>query len=519
MARAAAANDQAQADRRTRSGKNSVRGSARNSRRRSGANGSSTGRRKTRDSCRSSLRKPTARPRKRSQSPRPAASPSTSRSEATEILRLPPLRPYQEQLLQDPARDVVCYSATQVGKTDTCACWILARAWESPNTLWGWYAPTEKQLRQGFTALLILVSTAGVCVGKTESPGDRSIRLLNGATITFASWHDPETLRVPTVHGAVVDEAGLLTQQAWGVISSRRSATLGPIRFIGNPGLVTGPFRTLCSLGEDPNRDRRLINSHRWTWRELANALACACGLALGDDTAPDPAGHQPGCERARYIEFIANEKATLPEMEYLRLYEAEWTADENALFRADMIDAKTTGEPWNAPTAGRRYAVGVDVGQETDYLVAAIWDVDDCRLGHLERWRHVPYPQSEQRLAAISKTWNQAVLHIELNGPGLGVFQHLQQRGIPVRGWDTTAASKGPAVFDLVGAIHDPTHRASLAPLPPLQSELRAFRYLRLPAGGYRYEAPTGMHDDCVMAALVGYQAIARGSMPLWEL
>ena len=413
--------------------------------------------------------------------------------------------------MEETARDAVCYSCTQVGKTAACAVWLMARRWNDPGHLGGWYAPTEKQLRQGFSEFVQITSTAGILARKTESPGNRMAWLTNGSSVNFASWDHPDSLRGETIYDAVVDEAGLLTQQAHGIISSRRSATLGPIRWIGNPGLVTGPFRSLCAHGEDPERNRKLISTYRWTWRDHARTLECPCGSPDIEATTPaDPSGHGGTCGRRDYLEFIANEKTTLPEVEYLRLYEAEWTADEDALFRSASVDDKTTGEPWSKPEPGVNYIAGVDVGQMNDYLVVALFNQETRRLGYMERWRGLPSHESEEKCTALSERWNGATLVVETNGPGRPLFDGLQKRGVFSEEWVTTAQSKGPAILAFARELHDPVSGLTLAPLPPLQAELKVYRYIRLPAGGYRYTAPAGMHDDCVIAAVVGHQAIS---------
>jgi hypothetical protein len=425
------------------------------------------------------------------------------------------LRRYQQAFLAETARDAVCYSCTGVGKTWVCAAWICQQALRHPGTVWGWYAPTEKQLVTGFNTVVAILSAIGMFAGKVEAPGSRIVRTTAGAVIAFASWHDPETLRGPHLAGAVVDEAGLLTPAAYGVISSRRSATLGPIRWIGNPGLSTGVFRQLCEAGEAPDRDPRLVATYRWTWRDMAAEKRCDCRGPVAVGEHADPTLHDSACDRRAYLEFIRQERRTLPDGEYRRLYEAEWTADEAAIFRPECIASKTTGAPAETPTPGHRYVIGVDVGQEVDYLVAAVWDANETRLCGMERWRGVPSPESEARLHALSQHWGNAPLTIETNGPGRPLFDGLAHRGAPTREWVTTAQSKGPAILAFARDLHDPDSTLSLAPLPPLQDELRAFRFERT-LNGYRYTAPSGMHDDCVMAAVVGHQALIAATMPL---
>jgi hypothetical protein len=46
----------------------------------------------------------------------------------------------------------------------------------------------------------------------------------------------------------------------------------------------------------------------------------------------------------------------------------------------------------------------------------------------------------------------------------------------------------------------------------------MKQFRYTRLAGGGYRYGAPPGLHDDCVMAAAIGWN-YATSPVPWLEV
>ena len=53
-----------------------------------------------------------------------------------------------------------------------------------------------------------------------------------------------------------------------------------------------------------------------------------------------------------------------------------------------------------------------------------------------------------------------------------------------------------------------------TIIPDPVLVGELQAFEMERLPSGMFRYGAPSGMHDDTVMALAMAWQACAK---PVW--
>lgn len=226
---------------------------------------------------------------------------------------LPPLRNYQTELVKDQRNEVVCLSSTQVGKTFAYACKLLAAMWEyrGPHSCW-WTAPTYKQSRVAQKIMYMIAESAGIRARGPSPPFEQnpppSLVLIQGSTCEYRTWDHPANLMGDPVAAVVVDEAGLLNSAAHGAISTRRSYTLGPAWYIGNPGPVEGPFERLCDRAEKEGR------LYRWTWRTMHEWL-----------TEHDP-------QRAvKYLEHIESERATLDRREFKRLYEAEW-ADWNEL-------------------------------------------------------------------------------------------------------------------------------------------------------------------------------------------
>jgi hypothetical protein len=348
---------------------------------------------------------------------------------------------------------------------------------------WWWIAPTFSQIAQGFKLALAFASSAGMVQASTVSPFP-IIKLVNGATIEFRSWEREQNLAGTTIGGGVVDEAGLLTNEAQGIISTRRSATLGPLRYIGNPGVVAGPFRRLCAFGEEAkvpgSQWSGVFSIHRWTWKDKYDAL-------LTNDAG----------KAAAYAAFIEQERLSLPEYEFRRLYEAEWTEDEAAVFR--NLDACIDRTAGLLASTSDRFVLGVDVAQSVDYLVAVSYAVDARRLELRYRVRGIPYAQAAVALKALSVELN-APLVVEENGPGIALIQELVRLDCPVFPFTTTAQSKQELIINMAADIQ--AARLKLADHAPMPHEFAVYRYTRGPTGLYRYSAPDGEHDDTVMAA-----------------
>jgi len=424
----------------------------------------------------------------------------SERCSPTALLYLPPLYPYQRKLLEDPARDAACVSATQIGKTFALACWILVCAWQDQKRIhpWWWTGPTYAQVMNGFQYIVALATAAGIVAGQpTVTPFPR-LRLLNGALLEFRSRDEAQNLMGTTIAGGVVDEAGMLTAEQQAAISTRRAETMGPLRYIGNPGIVSGPFRRICAKGESAmaggSESPAIYSLHRWTWRDRYEAMKVT-----------DP-------RRAEeYAEFVEQERASLVDYEFRRLYEAEWTEDEAAVFPGAGVEPVSGGDPLATGAPGETYSIGVDVGQMADYMVAVAISESGLRADAMDRFRGIPYPQAVDRLIEFGRRFPGRFI-VETNGPGIAVYQEMQRRSVEVDAFETTGRSKEAAIQSLAVALCPARTSLRLAAMQPLQHELQVFRYWKRATGAtvnYHYAATEGEHDDCVMALALAYHGI----------
>ena len=315
-------------------------------------------------------------------------------------LTLPPLYAYQEALVTHPRRDVAVVSATQIGKSTACAAWLLARLWCHPNARGWWCAPTYWQAENGYNILKTLATSAGVVKGLTRD-SKLTFSLINGAVIECRSWERDENLQGPSVHYMVIDEAGLLTPSARGILSSRRSATLGPIRYIGNPTANMTEFWRLVQQAKaaDPDDDRAPALM-KWTWRDKAESFA-------------------PGPDRDAYINFIEDEKKNLPSDEFRRLYEAEFLEIGTGIldFKPVCVNGGDSAhpvrlpwsEPWNHDPDGfedEPVVGGLDLGQRIDWTVLSLVGRRSGRLKAMLRIKDSSWDLQIEKVIALASQY-----------------------------------------------------------------------------------------------------------------
>jgi hypothetical protein len=87
------------------------------------------------------------------------------------------------------------------------------------------------------------------------------------------------------------------------------------------------------------------------------------------------------------------------------------------------------------------------------------------------------------------------------MGGP---LVEQLQREGLPVQGFTMTAPAKMRLVDDLALAFERDALR--IIPHEVLIAELSAYEAERLPGGLIRYNAPSGQHDDTVVATMLAW-------------
>jgi phage FluMu gp28-like protein len=157
-------------------------------------------------------------------------------------------------------------------------------------------------------------------------------------------------------------------------------------------------------------------------------------------------------------------------------------------------------------PPVGKATVIGVDWGRTNDYTVFAVVS-DAGEVLEIDRFCGIEYSLQRARLQALYERYGRPMIIAESNSMGGPVIEQLARDGLKVRPFTTTNASKAEAVEALAlaferGEIKIPNDAA-------LIGELQSFEAKPLPSGLMRYEAPTGGHDDTVMALAIAWQGV----------
>jgi hypothetical protein len=384
--------------------------------------------------------------------------------------QLPRLYPKQHAAIYSTARYTIIEASTKCGKTAGCLVWLLGRSWNGRDgqNRW-WVAPVFSQAKIAYRRLKRML--AGSDPQKRVWDSNESelwISLINGTRIWFKGSDKPDSLYAEDVYDAVIDEASRCKEDAWTAVRSTLTATGGSVKIIGNV------------------RGRK-----NWAYQMAMRAKAGAPGMAYFKLTAYDAVDGG-----VLDIEEIEDAQRTLPENVFKELYLAEPSDDGGNPFGIDAISKCVAPELSTYPPV----AYGIDLAKSVDWTVLAGLD-EFGAVCHLERWQS-DWGQTRRR---ILETVGDVPTLIDSTGVGDPVVEDLIRVRPNVEGYKFTSASKQQIMEGLAATIQ---RQETAIPAGWLVGELESFEY-EYRAGGVRYTAPSGMHDDGVCALALAHHKL----------
>jgi hypothetical protein len=358
------------------------------------------------------------------------------------------------------------------GKTETGKIAIIEEAFDK-NHCW-WMAPTYGTAAQVWRDLkAMLRGYEGIRIHNSDYRID-----LPAGSISIRSAFNADRLRGAGLDFVVLDEAAYMPPDVWPeVVRPMLLDRRGRALFLSTP------------------------RGHNWFW-DL---------FRLGMDGEENewaafqfPSSDNPYLDADELAQIERVTPARVFEEEYL----AKFRADAGQVFRG-VRDA-ATAPPDAAPIPGRRYVAGVDWGRDNDFTAIAIIDAESGQMVALDRFNGIGWAVQRGRLAELCRRWSPETIWAEANSIGAVNIEALQAEGLPVRPFQTTAQSKTPLIDGLALGIEQ--RELALLPDPTLLHELESYTLDRLPGGGYRYSAPSGGHDDTVIATALAWHGVRYG-------
>lgn len=191
----------------------------------------------------------------------------------------------------------------------------------------------------------------------------------------------------------------------------------------------------------------------------------------------------------------------TTPENILKQEYLAEFLEDEASVFH--NLRSCYRGE-LEGPVIGEEYVFGVDLARTYDWTVIVGIKKRTKQVVYFSRHKETDWSLQKELIKVVSQRYNRAKIRLDSTGVGDPIEQDLWKAGVPVAGYKFSNTSKQEMVEKLIVSIEqgligipDPEKEPKLQ---VLIDEVKAFEYEMLPSGRVRYQAPEGLHDDCVI-------------------
>jgi hypothetical protein len=335
-----------------------------------------------------------------------------------------------------------------------------------------WFAPTYKLLAEVWREAVSILGA----VATEKSEQEKRLVLTTGGSIEFWSLDTPDAGRGRKYKRVVVDEAGIVRSldRAWlEAIRPTLTDLIGDAWFLGTPK-GQNFFHQLYARGQ--------AGQDGWaSWR-----------MPTVSNPYIDPAE-------------VESARQDLPPSAFNQEYLGIPADDGGNPFGLEAI-ARCVGPISNSPAV----AYGVDLAKSQDWTVVCGLD-ENGAVSSLERWQS-DWKQTTRKVVDLLDDTPAAV---DSTGVGDPIVEELRRHRPNVEGYKFTSTSKQQLMEGLAAAIQRGEVRI---PKGWLQSELEQFEY-HYSAGGVRYSAPDGLHDDGVCALALAVYKLKRPVSKAWDL
>ena len=348
---------------------------------------------------------------------------------------------------------------------------IASHALSGNHKICWWVAPTYDPSKVAFRRCVDFLAENKIPCHVNKS--ELRIEFDNRSTITFKSADREDGLRGETVDFMVIDEMGLLKRDAWEyALRGTITATGASVVFIGTPK-GKNLFYELFMRGqlEDPHYASFQIESR---------------------ESPYFPAAEWAEVER-------------LPQRIFEQEYQAKFIDDGGEVFR--NVRGCVKGELEKKKSSSKSYFAGVDLAKSYDYTVVCVLDEN----GHVcawDRFNEIAWGVQKARVTTVCNKYDAYAL---LDSTGLGdpILDDLAPH-MRVEGYKFTNISKRQLIENLAICIE--REEISFPDIPELINELNTYAFEQTDGGLIKYNAPSGLHDDCVVALALAVWAWNRG-------
>lgn len=378
------------------------------------------------------------------------------------------LNKFQMEVLQSPSRFKVLVWHRRAGKTTVSMVELIKQAQLKVGVYWHVF-PTYSEAKDAIwrdpNMLFKLIPEELIAPhGKNEN--DLVVKFRNGSVLRLKGADQPDTFRGSGPLGVVWDEFQKQKVEGWHVVSKALARNGGWSLFVGTPAGRNHLF-DFYMRGQNPKYKQ---------WKSWL-LKASTSGLIASDELERE------------WEERLSDEF-------YNQEWEVAWLEGVGQVFKGVKAVCIAKVQP---PLPDHFYVCGVDIAKHEDFTVITVFDRSNNTQVFQERFNKIDWPLQRERVAEISKHYNGAICALDATGVGDVFADELGRGGTPVTPIKITETLKREMIQKLSMWIQQ--KRFSILPLEETIFEFENFAYKKGMTGKYRYEAPSGQHDDIVMS------------------
>lgn len=297
----------------------------------------------------------------------------------------------------------------------------------------------------------------------------------NGSFIDFGSAERPELLEGFEYDYGVLNEGGIILKNPALWNNSLQPMFKGKdtqVRIIGTPK-GKNKFHDLYALG---------IDSLQLNWESYSFT-----------------AYESPYWDAEELDQY----KLITPEEVWRQEFLAEFLEGAGSVFR--NIYNCTIDEQYDQPKEGFSYVISADLAKHQDFTVLYIAEEETKKVIYQERFNGLDWVLQKMRIVSLYNRFGCNSLIMDSTGVGDAIYDDLLNQELSIVPYVFTNSSKATLIRNLSVAMDN--NEIKFAKFPELLQELEIFGFEVSKDGKFRYSAPPGLHDDCVISlALVNH-------------
>ena len=203
----------------------------------------------------------------------------------------------------------------------------------------------------------------------------------------------------------------------------------------------------------------------------------------------------------------IRDEKSTMPEPVWERMYLAKQPDGGGGFFRPSKIEAAAKTQEMLYPDQSSRYVAGLDLGKKQDYTVFIIKNARTRESLYALEMSGSDWVSQIETIHSEIERWKVGDIRVDSTGLGDVVFDHLLNAGLPVNPFKFSAQSKYQLFQNYYIALENETVFFPASWLT-LKKQLEDISIRPSGNGSYLFYNETNEHDDWVDAELLALMA-----------